>query len=134
MVFFSLSKMFSQQVNFKINSTPLSSNNLNYVVGTTFVNLTYTTNSNFQKKDIINVDNQNKESIKIFPNPTENRIYISGKGITTQTEFEVYNDIGQLLFKQELSNDYIDLSNFSKGVYFIVPILEKSTAFKIIKN
>jgi len=74
--------------------------------------------------------------ISIYPNPTNDRVWISG--IEEFSEIEVLSNTGKMLLK--LSNDgknetSIDMTAFSNGIYQLKLTGNKSTAIrKIIKN
>ncbi|MFC2103964.1 kelch repeat-containing protein [Bacteroidota bacterium] len=63
-------------------------------------------------------------SIKVYPNPTSNKLFIEINYESDQLKLEVLNIIGQTLFIKEVEQNgdskvELDLSNYSKGVYFI---------------
>lgn len=64
-------------------------------------------------------------NISLYPNPTNGIVNISFEDvIQSQWKIEVYNSIGSLIYTEELTRidktEYkVDLSNFSKGMYFI---------------
>jgi hypothetical protein len=58
---------------------------------------------------------ENTEKIKIFPNPTLNKIFI-------QSNFEIkqiciYSQIGKLMVKKEIELEEIDISDLPSGIY-----------------
>lgn len=73
---------------------------------------------------------KNETKLRFYPNPTQNVINVS---IQTTVDYEVYSTLGQLLTLGELSNsnNQIDLSNFSKGIYYVR--LDNKT-IKVIKE
>lgn len=76
----------------------------------------------------------NKPSIKIGPNPVEDRLSISSNTIVSLVE--VYNVLGKLIISKapnELSFD-IDFSNRSSGMYFVkIQSGNVSQSFKVLK-
>lgn len=54
--------------------------------------------------------------LKLFPNPTSDRIVISGKGHLT-----MYNVLGIQVYSEDLKEDFttLNLTNMSKGVYIV---------------
>ncbi|MES2566085.1 MAG: ELWxxDGT repeat protein [Bacteroidota bacterium] len=59
------------------------------------------------------------DKINIFPNPSTGKFKIeSNHKFSKNTVFEVYNSLGDKVLQQQNPKD-IDLSNFSKGVYFV---------------
>jgi hypothetical protein len=61
----------------------------------------------------------NSHSIKIYPNPVSNTLYIeSEKYFEAGTEIEITNTLGQIVLKTSFKNE-IDVSSFSNGCYFL---------------
>jgi dienelactone hydrolase len=73
---------------------------------------------------------KNKRSLSIFPNPTENIVYVT---ITEPIHFNIYSTLGEKLLEGELdgSDNKIDIAGFSSGVYYLRIANE---TIKIIKN
>ena len=63
--------------------------------------------------------------IKLYPNPTTSILNVSS--VTENATFKVYNLLGQTVMNGKLSNNSIDVSNFSAGVY-ILELTDKNTA------
>ena len=83
------------------------------------------------------VENYKKtEAISIYPNPVSNELNIELKGNIEQVNFEIFNSIGQVVFKGSLvEKTTVQTSNFAPGVYIIK--LENGKTFefkKIIKE
>ncbi len=61
--------------------------------------------------------------IKIFPNPTNDIINIEiSNSMNEDISLNVYNSLGELLIEKKFLNkttDYIDISHFSKGIYYL---------------
>ena len=59
--------------------------------------------------------------IKVFPNPAQNSIAVSYTGNQIEnTTLEILTSLGQLVYtKSIISNESIDISNLSNGLYFI---------------
>ncbi len=55
------------------------------------------------------------QKVLVFPNPVENVLYV--KNISGLKSLNLYNDLGQLVLKSRQDN--IDVSNLSKGIYFL---------------
>ena len=62
--------------------------------------------------------------IKLYPNPTTSILNVSS--VTENATFKVYNLLGQTVMNGKLSNNLIDVSNFSAGVY-ILELTDKDT-------
>ena len=61
-----------------------------------------------------------ENSISIYPNPTNGKFTIKIAN-TNKTEIEINNIVGELIYKTNFVNQQstIDLSNMSKGIYFV---------------
>ena len=83
-------------------------------------------------KQTSNIDIQ--ENIKIFPNPTTGLVTINN---SENSVLKIFNVLGDLIDQVNLTNnvDYIDLSEFSDGIYYF-EIYKDKLIFtkKIIKN
>ncbi len=77
-----------------------------------------------------------KEGIAIYPNPMSNELIIEINGNTKNTDFEILNSIGQVVFKGNLiEKTVVQTSSFSPGIYLIK--LENGKTFefkKIVKE
>jgi hypothetical protein len=70
-------------------------------------------------------------SFKVFPNPTENYIRISG--VKNEQNFKIYNLLGRLVKKGKVYNDdQIDISSFDNGMYLLK--LDSGKVIKVIKE
>ncbi|HMG16399.1 MAG TPA: peptidoglycan DD-metalloendopeptidase family protein [Saprospiraceae bacterium] len=58
-----------------------------------------------------------EENIKLFPNPTNGRIEITG---ADKAEMQIIDIYGRVLKQQQLLNSYIDISELTEGTYFIL--------------
>ncbi|MDI9257877.1 T9SS type A sorting domain-containing protein [Flavobacterium sedimenticola] len=81
-----------------------------------------TTDLGILKYDISieNLDNPNfveSNTIELFPNPTKNQLTINSK--QNINHIELYDVLGKKLQKNEISNNFIDVSNWTKGIYII---------------
>jgi bilirubin oxidase len=78
------------------------------------------------------VDNEDKATISIYPNPVSNIVTINGIG---QAKVELYNALGQLLqIKESIGNsEQFDLTAYACGIYFI-RINKLNESFKIVKK
>lgn len=72
-----------------------------------------------------------KSSIKVYPNPVSNTLYVDLKAINSKVA--VYNAIGQKLMEKTSTGNKVtfDVSSLRKGMYFIK--LEDGTTQKFIK-
>lgn len=85
----------------------------------------------------VGVEEHSKEDIVLYPNPTNGKINISSSE-TDIRNLVVYDNCGkQLLVKDVLGKtSWIDLSQFSSGIYFLHILLDngKEGDFKVVKN
>ncbi len=72
----------------------------------------------------------------IFPNPAENRIYISNTGHSQIQSIELMNTMGQVVFNRNFPSDNtIELDNLSKGMYLLQIATDQGILLKkIIKD
>jgi hypothetical protein len=77
-------------------------------------------------------DNLFKNTILVYPNPTNSIIHIST--IETSTQVFLYNAIGQMIISK--NSNTMDISTLDKGVYFLKVELKNKEheTIKIIKN
>ena len=54
------------------------------------------------------------QTIRVYPNPSDNKIYILG----SDQKIEVYNMIGELVYGPSNTNR-INISQWESGVYFV---------------
>lgn len=80
------------------------------------------------KKDLLNV--------KVYPNPVTNELTIEFEGNSVQTNFEILNSLGQVIFKGTIfEKAVIQTTSFTPGIYLIKLQSGKTFEFKkIIKN
>jgi uncharacterized delta-60 repeat protein len=64
----------------------------------------------------LNVFDVKKTRIKIFPNPTKEKIFVSENNFIN---YEIYNQLGQKVLSKRLDKSYIDVSKLLKGNYII---------------
>jgi len=84
----------------------------------------------YKWKSIIGIAEHSKNNrIIIFPNPTNGNIYVKGGNINN---IDITNIKGQIIKHINVNNDNIniDLTNQSKGIYFIKIILDKKSVIK----
>ncbi|RLD26851.1 MAG: endonuclease I, partial [Bacteroidetes bacterium] len=78
----------------------------------------------------LNINDANKLNIKIYPNPTHNRIFI--EGIKEHSTIKVFSAEGRQLSTLKVSgNSYLDL-NLSSGIYFVKVSFEPYSIVKKI--
>ena len=68
----------------------------------------------------VGVNNSTKNSIKIYPNPTNNIIYIEGFTENENNLIEIYDTQRKIIFAKEmLGNGMIDLAGLANGIYVV---------------
>ena len=74
----------------------------------------------------------NQDLFKIFPNPTNDKLFI--RGLSNPIKISIYNVLGKLVLSEITTNE-IDLEGLQSGIY-IVKIIDqqKETTRKFIKN
>jgi len=77
------------------------------------IDITWTTNPEF-----IEITNN---SLKIYPNPTKDKLFISTNGKIANPIIQVFDTRGKLMFSKNINsnNSEIDVSQWSKGIYFV---------------
>ncbi len=71
-----------------------------------------------------------------YPNPVENILTISNKGVPIEKVYKLYNSLGQLLRRSHLlNNNQLNVSYLSRGLYFLEVISNsKKSSVKFIKK
>ncbi len=85
----------------------------------------------FEYSDIQSVRSTSISEVKIFPNPFSNNIQINIPG----SSFEILNAQNQVVYQSNHSNENVDLSHLSNGLYLIKYQIDgKPVINKIIKS
>ncbi len=72
-----------------------------------------------------------KVNIKLYPNPTDNYIYIAYDKEKLQDNTLIINDIqGKIVFQKTLNEDKIDVTNYPNGIYFLQIRKEDKVIFR----
>jgi len=76
------------------------------------------------------------KDVRVYPNPFTDVIYFEGLEQKQKYQVEVNDKAGRLIYKQEIKNASLDLSELAQGIYFIrIKENHKSIGIhKIIKN
>ncbi len=75
------------------------------------------------------------KDIVVYPNPTVSSIYFKTSENLLNENVSIYNNVGQLVAQSKLTSDNsLDLSNLSSGIYMIQFSNKKINSFKIIKH
>lgn len=69
-----------------------------------------------------------KNEISIYPNPTENELFLQIDNITNPLTLSIYNNLGELVFTKNkiVSNQKIDIADLQNGIYFALLFNEKT--------
>jgi len=69
----------------------------------------------------------------LFPNPSSDKIYITNENQKTQ-QLKIYNNLGALVYENNINQLHysIDVSSFSKGLYYVNVLSSGSILFKKI--
>lgn len=133
---------FAQSVIGNINSGAVSENNFTHSVGEIYVIPTDPEQSNsgtmgmlYQTVlQVLGVQELEKETVKIYPNPTTDFVYVQLKSKTKIDEVEIYDASGRLVLKTKLESDKLDLRVLNQGVYMITFKNPDLKPIKIIKK
>ena len=115
-------------------------NNLNSL-GTYIFEISYqdkSTSTSFSLVSSLNLNTENIENFKLISNPFKEELKITSAQIRPENyRLDIYNQLGQRVFKQESFINKLDLQFLSKGVYFL-RIQHKNKritqSFKIVKE
>ncbi|MEO8149831.1 MAG: T9SS type A sorting domain-containing protein [Bacteroidia bacterium] len=80
-------------------------------------------------------DHNGGDVISVYPNPTENIIYIETESIHDNFELKLFSMDGKMLFAKQVNAGYqqtiaIDMNNFAKGVYTLKIESDKSASYQ----
>ncbi len=80
----------------------------------------------------VGIQTINSSTLEFHPNPTTGKIIVSLSGISSQSFIRIYTVHGQQLLEQPATNGTLemDLTEFSKGIYFLRLISGKETLTK----
>lgn len=133
---------FAQSVIGNINSGAVSADTFAHSVGEIFVTPTDPDQNNsgtmgmlyqtvFQ---VLGVSELEKETVKIYPNPTADFVYVKLSSKSKIDEVEVYDLSGRLVLKTKLESDQLNLRTLNQGVYMITFKNPDLKPIKIIKK
>lgn len=84
-------------------------------------------NNDKKKRPII----KNKISVTVYPNPSSNVLFLKTTGIINKNAFYISDITGKIIPCKWVSNNCLDISNLSSGVYFL---RVKESTIKFIKQ
>jgi photosystem II stability/assembly factor-like uncharacterized protein len=80
-------------------------------------------------------NNASETHFTVYPNPTQNTLFIQPNTNTQITNYKLYNTLGTLIKNEPLKNNKIDISNQPTGIYYLQLQTEKGNqTTKIIKE
>jgi len=90
------------------------------------------TNSNYGSDDNLSTGSFEETSLKVFPNPTNNFITISG--VTNFGRLQIIDSLGRVVGEQTLTDNStpINVSQLNPGMYFVV--MENTQPIRFIKK
>ena len=83
----------------------------------------------------LSVPNQSLSEVSVFPNPVNDYIYLTLNKTQQNFEIEIFTILGKSMkkvTKNKSNNVKIDVSNLSKGIYFLSIISEEIKEIKRI--
>lgn len=133
---------YSQSAIGSINSGAVSNDNLMHSVGEIYVIPTDPGETNsgtmgllYQSViKVLGVDEIQQESVKIYPNPTSDFIYLNVSSKTKIEDIQVFDNSGRVVLKTTIKDNKIDLRNLPVGVYILTFGNEDIKPTKIIKK
>ncbi|SHK79690.1 T9SS type A sorting domain-containing protein [Chryseobacterium polytrichastri] len=133
---------FAQSIIGNINSGAVSADNFTHSVGEIYVIPTDPDQNNsgtmgmlYQTVlQVLGVSELEKETVKIYPNPTTDFVYVKLNSKTKIDDVEVYDVSGRLVLKTKLESDKLDLRTLNQGVYMISFKNPDIKPIKIIKK
>jgi len=81
-----------------------------------YANFSITESNTLSNRDFLLNDND----IKLFPNPASENVTITETTSNSYTSFSIFNQLGQQIIVQKSNTKTIDISNLSKGLYFVI--------------
>lgn len=134
---------FSQSTIQSINSGSLITSTSSVSIGEIVINPVNQNQSSSGLIGILSQVNQQlevpqfelSENVVVYPNPTESSILFKSNESLSNQKVAVYNTNGQLIAEKTIGSDNsVDLSNLSSGIYVIQLSVESKKSFKIIKH
>ncbi|MGJ8592305.1 MAG: T9SS type A sorting domain-containing protein [Aquaticitalea sp.] len=81
---------------------------------------------------VLGMEDNNSDTISIFPNPTTDELYF--KGITNSMTISVFDALGKIMVNKTLEmNQSLDVSSFAAGIY-IIKFENSKRSFKFVKE
>lgn len=91
--------------------------------------------SNILTITLLDISTLDLDGLKVYPNPTSGLLTLDWKGRAITANIDVYNQVGQLVLRDQMTNSSsksINMSNLSSGTYYIT-IKDEQGNFGTIK-
>jgi hypothetical protein len=84
----------------------------------------------------VELNEKQSETLKVFPNPAKNKVYIELTNNSATTNYMLYAVTGEIIFTgRTFDNEIIlDLSNLPNGLYLLRTSEQNTQPIKIIKE
>ncbi|MEG0925034.1 T9SS type A sorting domain-containing protein [Chryseobacterium sp.] len=133
---------FSQSIIGNVNSGAVSTDSFSHSVGEIYVipndpdqSSSGTIGMLYQTVlQVLGVSELEKETVKIYPNPTTDFVYVKLNSRSEINEAEISDLSGRLILKTRLNSGKLDLRTLQQGVYMITFKNPDLKPIKIIKN
>lgn len=114
-----------------INQVSISPDNIIYLQCENYSNQQYQLFKSINQI-VSTSEHEIKQEIKLFPNPANNKLHILTNNIAGIKNILIYNQNGQKIFEQKLTENIIDISELKSGLYIINLEYENETIRKKI--
>ncbi|MGK0253443.1 MAG: hypothetical protein ACI9OE_000913 [Mariniflexile sp.] len=113
----------------------MSSNGTTLAVGSPYYNSSAGLVRVYDFSNLLSNEQFLKSGFLVYPNPVSNNLSIENP-FSGNLQLQVFNQLGQLVLKRNTSSSLLDVSNLSKGLYFLNINTENSETqtIKFIKN
>ena len=73
-----------------------------------------------EKDNTVGTNSFNQPEVKIYPNPTSDKLFVDNTDISGKTQFEIYDLTGKILAKGLLNdNNEINTKRLNQGIYYL---------------
>jgi Secretion system C-terminal sorting domain len=73
----------------------------------------------FTYSKVIFIENEVKNQLILFPNPTTHRLFIQMESWKNDMPYSILNHFGQIVLEGKILPESIDLQSFTKGIYWL---------------
>ena len=132
----------AQSVIGNINSGAVSENSFNHSIGEIYVIPNNLDDANSGTMGILyqttlkvlGVTEAEKESVKIYPNPTADYVFLKLSSKVKLATAEIYDLSGKLISQTKINEDRLDLRFLNQGIYLLKFKNSNIPSIKIIKK